>query len=215
MLDHLVYATPALLDTVAALEQALGVRPVEGGRHLGLGTRNYLLGLGGRRYLEIVGPDPEQPEPDGPRWFSVDELDGPRLVNWCVRPADLDGTLAEARRHGLDLGEPRPMSRRTVDGELLEWRLTMPGRDPLTPFLIDWGATVHPAERGLPEVPLLSLTGRHPDPERARARLRALGMKPDAERGAELGVERGVELEVERRDVPALVARLAGGVVLT
>ncbi|UBU17998.1 VOC family protein [Nonomuraea gerenzanensis] len=199
MLDHLVYATPALDDTVAALERALGVRPAEGGRHLGLGTRNYLLGLGGPRYLEIVGPDPEQPDPDGPRWFMIDELAGPRLVNWCVRPADLDATVAEARRHGHDPGEPRAMSRRTTDGDLLEWRLTMPSRDPLVPFLIDWGTTVHPAERGLPEVALLSLTGRHPDPEHARDRLRVVG----------------AELEVERGDAPALVARLAGDVVLT
>ncbi|MEV0998892.1 VOC family protein [Nonomuraea sp. NPDC050202] len=199
MLDHLVYATPDLGGTVAALERRLGVRPAEGGRHLGLGTRNYLLGLGGRRYLEIVGPDPEQPGPDGPRWFLIDELAGPRLVSWCVRPADLDATVAEARRQGHDPGEPRAMSRRTTDGDLLEWRLTMPSRDPLTPFLIDWGTTVHPADRGLPEVPLRSLRGRHPEPGRARALLRALG----------------AELEVERGDAPALVARLAGDVVLS
>ncbi|TYB71319.1 VOC family protein [Nonomuraea sp. PA05] len=199
MLDHLAYATPTLDDTVAALEKALGVRAAEGGRHPGLGTRNYLYGLGGRRYLEIIGPDPEQPEPDGPRWFMIDELSGPRLVNWCARPADLDATVAEARRHGVDPGEPRAMSRRTTDGDLLEWRLTMPSRDPLVPFLIDWGSTVHPADRGLPEVPLLSLTGRHPDPGHARGRLRALG----------------AELEVERGDTPGLVARLAGGVVLS
>ncbi|MGW4794105.1 VOC family protein [Nonomuraea sp. NPDC004297] len=198
MLDHLVYATPDLEGTVAELERALGVRPVEGGRHVGHGTRNFLLGLGGPRYLEVIGPDPEQPAPDGPRWFRLDELTGPRLVNWCLRPADLDAAVAAARRHGHDPGEPRAMSRRAADGDLLEWRLTMPGADPLVPFLIDWGATRHPTERGLPEAPLLSLTGRHPDPERVRALLRGLG----------------AELEVTRGERPALVARLAGDVVL-
>ena len=64
-IDHLVYATPDLPATVAQVARLTGVAPTEGGRHPGWGTRNYLLSLGERVYLEIVGPDEEQPPPPG------------------------------------------------------------------------------------------------------------------------------------------------------
>ncbi len=53
-LDHLVYATPDLDATVAELERRLGVRAAVGGRHPGLGTRNRLVGLGGRSWAGPV-----------------------------------------------------------------------------------------------------------------------------------------------------------------
>jgi hypothetical protein len=37
-LDHLVYGAPDLAAAVDAVHALTGVRPVEGGRHLGLGT---------------------------------------------------------------------------------------------------------------------------------------------------------------------------------
>ena len=60
MVDHLVYATPDVEQSVAELEARLGVRASPGGQHLGLGTYNALLALGEACYLEIVGPDPLQ-----------------------------------------------------------------------------------------------------------------------------------------------------------
>ncbi|BCM70302.1 MULTISPECIES: VOC family protein [Streptomyces] len=178
LLDHLVLATPDLGATVADFARRTGVRPAPGGVHLGLGTRNHLVGLGGRSYLEIVGPDPEQPEPDGPRPFGVDRLAGPSVLTWAISPPDLDAAVAEARARGHDPGPVRPMSRRTPDGTVLRWRLTDGGpgeASGLVPFLIDWGDSRHPAASGLPVTPLLAVSASAPDPEEVRGRLAVLG----------------------------------------
>ncbi|GAA2107018.1 VOC family protein [Actinomadura alba] len=177
-LDHLVYAAPDLDEAVRHVERLTGVRPVEGGRHPGLGTRNRLLGLGGRRYLEIIGPDPDQPVPDRPRWFGIDDLIEPRLVTWAVRTRDIEDRVERSRARGHDPGDAEPMSRRTADGELLRWRLTATGGGPV-PFLIDWGSTPHPCDRGLPGVVLASFTAADPDPDTLCARLEALGADLD------------------------------------
>ena len=181
-LDHLVFAGPDLAEAVGFVEGLTGVRPVPGGRHAGVGTANHLLGLGGSSYLEVIGPDPEAPEPEGPRPFGIDGLTRPGLVSWAVRTDDLDGAVRDAAAAGYDPGAPRPLSRRTPDGVLLEWRLTPFPTDPLVPFLIDWGDTRHPSE-GLPVVPLRSLRAEHPEPESARAVLGALGVEIDVAAG--------------------------------
>ncbi|MGG7574615.1 VOC family protein [Streptomyces sirii] len=175
VLDHLVYATPDLEATVAEVCELTGVRPVRGGSHPGRGTRNELLGLGGGAYFEIIGPDPEQPAPDGPRWFGVDALTGPRLVTWAVRVTGIAARVAAARARGYDPGDPVAMARRTPDGGRIAWQLTSPGEG-LTPFLLDWGETPHPS-RALPVVPLVSLGATHPEPAAARDELTALGVR--------------------------------------
>ena len=179
--DHLVYATPDLATTVEEVAARVGVRPVEGGPHIGLGTRNHLLGLGGRRYLEIVGPDPEQPAPTAPRPFGVDDLSAPSLVAWAVATDDIETTVARARASGVDLDDAYEMSRRRPDGTLLTWRLTppLPG---VRPFLIDWGRTPHPTET-LPVVPLRSFDIHHPNPDALRAELSALGATTPVRKG--------------------------------
>src|SRR5471030_1014335 len=87
-IDHLVYATPDVDKTVEALGKLLGVKAAPGGRHPGRGTRNALIGLGPRCYLEIVGPDLEQPAPAQPRWFLIDSLHEARLVAWAARRSE-------------------------------------------------------------------------------------------------------------------------------
>lgn len=176
-LDHLVLATPDLAATVADFTRRTGVAPAPGGAHVGFGTRNYLVSLGGTGYLEIIGPDPEQPEPRGPRPFEVDTLTEARTVTWAISPPDLDAAVAAARSRGYDPGTVRPMSRRRPDGTLLEWRLTdgeTQHPSGLVPFLIDWGTTTHPSASGLPLTPLLELSATAPDPDEIRALLAAL-----------------------------------------
>ncbi|MFE6685291.1 VOC family protein [Streptomyces sp. NPDC057743] len=177
VLDHLVYATLDLDRTVAEVAELTGFRPVLGGSHPGRGTRNHLLGLSSGAYLEIIGPDPAQPEPVQPRWFGIDALDGPRLVTWAVRVTGIAGRVTRARAAGYDPGDPVAMSRRTPDGTELAWQLTPPAGGGLAPFLLDWGDTPHPSGAGLPVLPLLSLSAAHPDPAAARAEWAALGVR--------------------------------------
>ncbi|MFI1047741.1 VOC family protein [Streptomyces griseoruber] len=177
-LDHIVLATPELAATVAEFTRRTGVAPAPGGVHPGHGTRNHLVGLGGGAYLEILGPDPEQPAPAGPRPFGVDGLDRARVLTWAIGPADLDATVAAARARGYDPGDVREMSRRRSDGTLLRWRLTdggSPHPSGLVPFLIDWGAAPHPSASGLPVTPLRELTATAPDPDELRPLLAVLG----------------------------------------
>jgi hypothetical protein len=180
-LDHLVYAMPDLADAAAAFTAATGIEPATGGRHLGRGTRNLLVGLGPAAYLEIIGPDPEHPaDPGALVPFGIDTLTAPRLVTWAAQPDDIVAAVAASAAAGADLGEIAPMSRRTPDGELLSWRLAAPHPAPfdgVAPFLIDWGATTHPAAApGLPALELRGLRATHPDPRGVAAVLDALGV---------------------------------------
>jgi hypothetical protein len=170
LIDHLVYATPSL-DVV----DQLGIPVSPGGQHVGLGTRNFLADLGGGAYLEVVGPDPDQPEPSQPRPFDLDSLAEPRLVTWAIRVTDINRAVAEAEDRGYDPGPIHPMSRERPDGVLLSWRLTIQDDDSVLPFLIDWGATPHPSRDAVHGSELLSFHIVHPDPAEVRKGLSALG----------------------------------------
>ncbi|GAB2959531.1 VOC family protein [Amycolatopsis acidiphila] len=172
-IDHLVYATPDLPGTVSALA-GQGIELTPGGPHVGRGTRNFLAGLGGGTYLEVIGPDTEQPEPGEPRSFGIDELQAPRLVTWAARVPRLADALEAAADYPV-LG-PVPMSRRRPDGVLLEWELAFPpDGDGLVPFLIDWYDSPHPADDLAGSSRLVSLVGVHPEPDAITRHVGVLG----------------------------------------
>ena len=178
-IDHLVYATPNLATSVEQIERLLGVRAVPGGQHPGAGTRNSLIALGDETYLEIIGPDPDQPKPPRPRRFGIDELKAPRLVTWAVKGAELEAIVETAKGHGVDLGQVQSGSRRRPDGVLLSWRLTVSPvltADGIVPFFIDWGKTPHPAASLPKGCVLVALRAEHPDANRIQAELSALGL---------------------------------------
>jgi hypothetical protein len=191
--DHLVYATQDLVPTVAELERRLGVRALPGGSHPGRGTRNALIALGPRSYLEVIGPDSEQSAPPAPRWFGIDRLRGPRLVAWAANTTDLSRVAAEGSERGVPLGTIMSGSRLGSDGTALSWRFTDPTKiveDGIVPFFIDWGASPHPAASATRGVELIAFEAEHPDPLRVQDSLLALGL----------------ELQVSYAPRPALVA---------
>ncbi|GAA3309005.1 VOC family protein [Nonomuraea dietziae] len=198
-LDHLVYAVPDLEEGVAAFAERTGVRPVKGGSHPG-GTANYLVGLGPTAYLEIIGPDPEV-EGARPRAFGLETLTEARLAAWAIRPEDLDATVERARRRGYDPGEVHPLSRRTPDGTLLEWRLTRrddPAAIRPVPFLIDWGATAHTRRLGAAAAHPGRLRRRHAR-RRGTARRPRRGRRRPRRRGGARGRAEGRPRHPERK----------------
>jgi hypothetical protein len=192
VIDHLVYATSNLADSVDELSNRFGVSLTPGGQHVGFGTRNFLADLGDSRYLEVIGPDPEQPTPNRPRPFGIDDLAKSRLVTWAARVSDLDEAVRRAQAAGYDPGPIIAMSRDSADGVPLRWRLTFSPASGelggLVPFLIDWADTPHPSKAAAPGMRLLSLTGFHPDIARIERCLAALGEQLDVQERPEPGL---------------------------
>jgi len=198
-------------------EKQLGVAPLFGGRHEGLGTHNAILPLTGETYLELIASDPDGPVPSQPRPFGLDTLCDPRLVGWAVRSRAIETDVERARERGFDPGIVFAMTRREPDGEALEWKLSLrrePFGDGLVPFVIDWGKSRHPAaaagiapddrnhDRTRPRTKtevtqhceLWAFYGMHPDPAPIRAALDAMG----------------VALDIRAATIAGLTARLRG-----
>jgi catechol 2,3-dioxygenase-like lactoylglutathione lyase family enzyme len=195
LIDHLVYATPDLAASVDQMESILGVRATVGGAHPDWGTRNALLALGRQVYLEIIGPDPENPRPAKPP-FGLPGLERPRVVTWAARSAGLERLTHDARRAGIDLGGVQTRTRLRPDGTSLAWKMTDPSKPReggILPFFIDWGETPHPAPGAPQGCELLELRAEHPEPARIRAALAALG----------------IELAIGAGAAPSLIAILA------
>lgn len=161
-----MYATPDLNASVDHLEQVLGVRAMYGGHHWGRGTHNALLSLGPAMYLEILAPDPGQPEPDVPRWLGLDDVTAPRFVTWAAKASDLQTLVDRAAQSNIPLGAVQQGSRKRPDGVELAWWLTVSDglvADGLVPFFIDWGTSPHPATSAAQGLELVGLRAEHPD----------------------------------------------------
>jgi len=195
LLDHLIYATPDLEATCRELEIRFGVRASAGGQHPGRGTHNALISIGPRAYLEIIAPDPLQPE-TRPVWFGIDQLTAPKLITWAVRIDNLEAFVKEISPNAK-VGAVRFGSRKTPAGTTLSWRLTEPqlvqGAG-VIPFLIEWNSRQHPAGSAITGPRLVQLRIEHPDPELIRKQLNSLRL----------------EVAIEQGSSPALVASFEG-----
>ena len=146
VLDHILLGSCSLEAGIAFVEEHTGVTAAFGGVHPGRGTRNALVSLGEKHYLEIIAPDPAQTVQPG--HYDLKKLTTPRLVGWAARPGDLNVFAARLRDAALAFDGPTPGSRRRPDGGLLEWKTLNlhETRDGLLPFFIEWSAgTVHPS----------------------------------------------------------------------
>lgn len=193
--DHLLWAVPDLAAGIGDLEARLGVRAVVGGQHPAWGTHNAIIPLGPRLYLELFAPDPGAPRPSTPRPLGLDTLTAPRLATWVASGTDLRQVAADARAHGIDLGEVAARGRQRPDGVVLAWTMTDVMKERaggVIPFFIDWADSPHPGAGAPVGCRLTGLRAEHPDHDVVRRQLRTLGLA----------------LEVTRGDAPRLVATL-------
>ena len=182
-IDHLVFATNDLQQGIDRIEALLGLSPIPGGSHPGMGTRNALLSLGPKCYLEIIGPDPDQTEFQGERIFGIDTIEHSQLVHWCVRREGLSSFVKQMKKKSVDFSDVISMSRVTAEGNRLDWELAFPtsfGEGCALPFFIDWVASPHPAS----EIPsggeLIQFEIRHPDAANINEQLKFLSIEPCA-----------------------------------
>lgn len=198
-IDHIVLGARTLEEGAAFIERTLGVKPQPGGRHEGAGTHNMLLGLGPDCYLEVIAPDPDQPEPPHPRLFDLDDAatrtmleSEPRLLTWVARTTAMDSIMGRLGPRG---GDVRDMHR----GDL-HWRMAIPPQrqdmDNLIPALIEWKGERAGKRLRDSHFRLLNLEAEHPDAAQVRMALEERGL------GEALLVKRGAH--------PRLIARLRG-----
>ncbi|MEO6724090.1 MAG: VOC family protein [Blastocatellia bacterium] len=189
--DHLVLAVNDLQRGIEWFEQKAGVRAVVGGKHPNRGTQNALASLGGRQYLEILAPDPQQAGHESAA--DLLKLETPRLVLWASATTEIDMLARDAKSAKLGVMGPFDGSRARPDGKLLKWRSLSATRDAdkavvyfdVVPFFIQWDKdSLHPSQDSPTGCQLLSLEFEHPEAEAITAVTKALGIEAKISKAA-------------------------------
>jgi hypothetical protein len=147
LLDHIILGCNDLDGGIELVQEKTGVRPAIGGVHPGRGTRNALLSLGERRYLEIIAPDPAQQKIV--HFPQIRQMSDPRLIGWAVHPPDIAAIAKHLGENKIAFQGPDDGSRKRPDGRVLTWKTInlADDRHGLLPFFIEWSAdSVHPSK---------------------------------------------------------------------
>ncbi len=177
MLDHVLLGIDDLDRGIAFMEERTGVRAVFGGVHPGRGTRNALLRLGARRYLEIIAPDPKQSSLTA--YPHLREMHEPRLLTWAVHTDDIGALAKKVTDAGFAIDGPTDGSRARPDGKILHWKSfrLKDDRGGLLPFFIEWSRdSVHPSVDAPPGCRLVHFAAASSDPRELRGVVARLGV---------------------------------------
>jgi Glyoxalase-like domain len=195
LLDHILLGCNDLDRGIELVEENTGVRPAIGGVHPGRGTRNALLSLGERRYLEVIAPDPKQSEiVHYPQLRSMIE---PRLIGWAVHPPDIAAVAKQLRENNIAFTGPDDGSRKRPDGRVLTWKTVnlADDRHGLLPFFIEWSPdSVHPSTDAPANCTLDYFEILSDEPDELAATIKRMGL----------------DVPVQRSDKPRLRALITG-----
>jgi len=177
--DHIALAGPDVTQLKPFVEEALGLELTKGGSHQGLGSANFLASLGGRSYLEVVGPDPELMEGTFlTRIFQ--KMPEASIVGFGVETTDAEAFYQMLSEDGIELTDIHYETRKSPSGAKLHYRTFAPiPPRPLrivTPFFIDWMDCEHPGLTSTPGTELSSVIATSPQPEELRQWYEKLGL---------------------------------------
>ena len=195
LLDHIILGCNDLDRGIEAVEEATGVRPAIGGVHPRRGTRNALLSLGERRYLEIIAPDPAQQKIV--HFPQIRQMTEPRLIGWAVHPPAIAAVAKQLRENQVAFTGPEDGSRKRPDGRVLNWKTVnlADDRGGLLPFFIEWSAdSVHPSKDAPARCDLDYFEILSADPEELSSAFKRIGL----------------DLPVQRSDKARLHALISG-----
>jgi hypothetical protein len=167
-LDHILLGCNDLDGGMTLVEDRTGIRAARGGVHPGRDTQNALLSLGELRYLEIIAPDPAQPDAKDPLALYLKKLSAPQLVGWAAHPGDIRAFAKKLQEAGVAFEGPTPGSRQRPDGRVLQWQTLMLKDDAsgLLPFFIEWSADpLHPSADSPPGCRLVGFALVTPEPD--------------------------------------------------
>jgi hypothetical protein len=159
-LDHLSFAAgpDGLAATTAELGAALGADFLDGGVHPRFGTRNMILPLANRQYLEVVEVL-DHPASDKAAFGQVvreRSQKGGGWMAWCVTVEEMSEVERRIGRHAV------PGNRRRPDGFNLEWRqigTSSTKADPQLPYVTCWDIdpSEHPSQMAPSDITLTAL----------------------------------------------------------
>src|SRR5712691_4785246 len=195
LLDHILLGCNDLDRGIELVEEATGVRPALGGVHPGRGTRNALLSLGDRRYMEIITPDPAQSQIV--HYPQLRSLTDPRLIGWAVHPLDIAVVAKLLQENKVEFKGPDDGSRKRPDGRVLNWKTInlADDRHGLLPFFIEWSSdSVHPSKDAPAKCTLDYFEILSTDPEELTSAFKRIGL----------------DLPVQRSDKARLHALISG-----
>ncbi len=159
-LDHVSFAVgrEGLLGTTAELGHLLGASFIDGGVHPRFGTRNMILPLKNRQYLEVVEVLDHPASDKAAFGQAVRERSsaGGGWMAWCVSVDDMTEVERRIGRHAV------PGNRHRPDGFNLQWRqigTSSMRADPQLPYVTSWDIdpAEHPSQMAGSEIELIAI----------------------------------------------------------
>jgi hypothetical protein len=159
-LDHVSFAVgpDGLAGTTAELGRLLNAKFVDGGVHPRFGTRNMILPLKNRQYLEVVEVLDHPASDKAAFGKAVRERSdaGGGWMAWCVSVDDMAEVERRIGRHAV------PGNRHRPDGFNLQWRqigTSSMRADPQLPYVTSWDIdpSEHPSQMADTDVELVAI----------------------------------------------------------
>ena len=204
VVDHLLLGIADLDQGIDWVRSTTGVEALKSGSHPGAGTRNALLSLGIRQYMEIIAIDPQQTETSRTADL-IRQLRAPQLITWAAATNDIVSMAEMARQAGCGIEGPIDGSRVKPDGHTLRWKTLriLSECGDVIPFFIQWDTgIVHPSEDSPSGCRLVTLEIRHPKADRLQEILASLGIVATIHSGTTPKLETVI-------DTPAGIVRIS------